>query len=316
MHSPLQNVLQNGHAGAGGRLPNASILEVTGQAARKSHMNPTRNSIRNETSVDVMVVDDDADTLEELQECLAKAGLECRAAADGWAALELMASGVTADVVVSDLRMPELDGMQFAERLRLLKDEERPEILFVSGHAGFEDAVAAIRLGARDMLTKPVDGPHLVRAVKSAKIFRQMRRGEPPPPVAPSVSSPEPQRQAGTPVDPVRRRREALRELKSIRRDRSTYFPDELFSDPCWEMLLDLYDARLGAEEVTVTSLGAASGVPLTTALRRMEALQKHGLIDRVEDSDDKRRTIMKLTEHGLRAVENFFEAYLGRRAK
>jgi len=81
-------------------------------------------------------------------------------------------------------------------------------------------------------------------------------------------------------------------------------------------MLLDLYDARLGAEEVTVTSLGAASGVPLTTALRRMEALQKHGLIDRVEDSDDKRRTIMKLTEHGLRAVDNFFEAYLGRRAK
>lgn len=279
-------------------------------------MNPTRNSLRIETSADVVVVDDDADTLEELQEYLAKAGLRCRVAGDGWAALELMASGVTADVVVTDLRMPELDGMQFAERLRLLKDDERPEIIFVSGHAGFEDAVAAIRLGARDMLTKPVDGPHLVRAVKSAKIVRQMRRGEDPPPSASSVPSPEQQQEAATPVDPVRRRREALRELKSIRRDRSTYFPDELFSDPCWEMLLDLYDARLGAEEVTVTSLGAASGVPLTTALRRMEALQKHGLIDRVEDSDDKRRTIMKLTEHGLRAVENFFEAYLGRRAK
>jgi len=279
-------------------------------------MNPTRNSIRIETSADVVVVDDDADTLEELQEYLAKAGLRCRVAGDGWAALELMANGVTADVVVTDLRMPELDGMQFAERLRLLKDDERPEIIFVSGHAGFEDAVAAIRLGARDMLTKPVDGPHLVRAVKSAKIVRQMRRGEAPPPIESPSPSAEPQPDSAAPLDPMRRRRDALRELKSIRRDRSTYFPDELFSDPCWEMLLDLYDARLGAEEVTVTSLGAASGVPLTTALRRMEALQKHGLIDRVEDSDDKRRTIMKLTEHGLRAVENFFEAYLGRRAK
>jgi len=279
-------------------------------------MNPTRNSIRIETSVDVVVVDDDADTLEELQEYLAKAGLACRAAADGWAALELMASGVTADVVVTDLRMPELDGMQFAEKLRLLNDQERPEIIFVSGHAGFEDAVAAIRLGARDMLPKPIDGPHLVRAVKSAKIVRQMRRGETAPPIGAPTPSPEPKADAAAPVDPIRRRREALRELKSIRRDRSTFFPDELFSDPCWEMLLDLYDARLGAEEVTVTSLGAAAGVPLTTALRRMEALQKHGLIDRVEDSGDKRRTIMKLTEQGLLAVENFFEAYLGRRAK
>ena len=279
-------------------------------------MNPTRNSVRDETSIEVLIVDDDADALEELLEYLGKAGLKCRSASDGWAALELMASGMTADVIVTDLRMPELDGMQLAERLRLLKDDERPEIIFVSGHAGFEDAVAAIRLGARDMLTKPVDGPHLVRAVKSAKIIRQMRRGESPPAVAVSLPPPEPQREAAAPADPVRRRREALRELKGIRRDRSTYFPDDLFLDPCWEMLLDLYDARLGAEEVTVTSLGAASGVPLTTALRRMEALQKHGLIDRVEDSGDKRRTIMKLTEHGLRAVDSFFEAYLGRRAK
>lgn len=277
-------------------------------------MNPTKNSVQNEASVDVLIVDDDADTLEELAEYLAKAGLRCRSAGDGWVALELLASGMTADVVVTDLRMPELDGMQFTEKLRLIRDDERPEVIFVSGHAGFEDAVAAIRLGARDMLTKPVDGPHLVRAVKSAKIMRQMRRGEPPPPIAPVVQIADLKREIAAPEDSVRQRREALKELKSIRRDRSAYFPDDLFSDPCWEMLLDLYDARLGAEEVTVTSLGAASGVPLTTALRRMEALQKHGLIDRVEDSGDKRRTIMKLTEHGLRAVDSFFAAYLGRR--
>lgn len=279
-------------------------------------MSPSRKSIRDETSIDVLVVDDDADALEELVEYLTKAGLRCRSAGDGWSALELMAGGVRAEVVVSDLRMPELDGMQFAERLRLLKEGERPEVIFVSGHAGFEDAVAAIRLGARDMLTKPVDGLHLVRAVKSAKLARQMRHGEAPSVAEPIPSSTASQRDNSVAADPLQLRREALRELKTIRRDRSAYFPAELFSDPCWEMLLDLYDARLGAEEVTVTSLGAASGVPLTTALRRMETLQSHGLIDRVEDRGDKRRTIMKLTDQGLRAVENFFEAYLGRRAK
>ena len=85
-------------------------------------------------------------------------------------------------------------------------------------------------------------------------------------------------------------------------------------SDPCWEMLLDLYDAALVGAEVTVTSLGAASGVPQTTALRRMETLQAHHLIVRAEDKADKRRTIIKLSDAGMQAVENFFETYLGRR--
>jgi CheY-like chemotaxis protein len=215
---------------------------------------------------------------------------------------------------VTDLRMPELTGMEFAERLSRLGDAERPEIIFVSGNAGFDDAVAAIRLGARDMLTKPIDGPRLVRAVKSAQLARQMRlRADsvPPAQAAASVAT------AKTAADqgPVARKRAALGELKTMRRLRSQYFPAELFSDPCWEMLLDLYDASLAGAEVTVTSLGAASGVPQTTALRRMETLQGHNLIVRAEDKADKRRTIIKLSDAGMQAVESFFETYLGRRA-
>jgi len=110
---------------------------------------------------------------------------------------------------------------------------------------------------------------------------------------------------------PVARKRAALGELKTMRRLRSQYFPAELFSDPCWEMLLDLYDASLAGAEVTVTSLGAASGVPQTTALRRMETLQGHDLIVRTEDKADKRRTIIKLSDMGMQAVESFFETYL-----
>ena len=78
-------------------------------------------------------------------------------------------------------------------------------------------------------------------------------------------------------------------------------------------MLLDLYDGHLAGAEVTVTSLGAASGVPLTTALRRMDQLKAHGLIDRAGDIEDKRRTIVRLTQAGLDAVENFFDTYLQR---
>jgi len=128
---------------------------------------------RDERSLDVLVVDDDREAVEELVEYLSKANLSCKPAPDGWAALQLLADGCRPQVVVTDLRMPELSGMEFAERLSRLGEGERPEIIFVSGNAGFDDAVQAIRLGARDMLTKPIDGPRLVRAVKSAQLARR-----------------------------------------------------------------------------------------------------------------------------------------------
>lgn len=251
---------------------------------------------------DVLVVDDDSDAVEELVECLAKAGLSCLSAGDGWQALKLLADGRKVKVVVSDLRMPELTGLEFAERLTRLDGGDKPDVIFVSGHAGFDDAVEAIRLGARDLLTKPVDGPRLVKAVKSALLARQGRER-----AAPTVGA-----EAGEPND---RKRAALKLMRSMRRMRSQHFPTQLFSDPCWVMLLDLYDGHLVGAEVTVTSLGAASGAPLTTALRRMDQLKAHGLIERTEDIEDKRRTIVRLTRAGLDAVEGFFDTYLQRPA-
>ena len=262
--------------------------------------------------LDVLVVDDDNEAVEELVEYLSKANLTCKPAADGWAALQLLADGYRFQVVVTDLQMPELSGMEFAERLSSLGEGERPEIIFVSGNAGFDDAVQAIRLGARDMLTKPIDGPRLVRAVKSAQLARQMRIR--PTDLSGLAMAGVGRGKAAEGAGPVARKRAALGELKTMRRLRSQYFPAELFSDPCWEMLLDLYDAALAGAEVTVTSLSAASGVPQTTALRRMETLQGHDLIVRAEDKSDKRRTIIKLSDAGMEAVERFFETYLGRR--
>jgi CheY-like chemotaxis protein len=256
-------------------------------------------------AVDVLVVDDDLDAADELIEYLSRAGLSCAKAGEGWSALNLLAEGCRPSVVVSDLRMPELNGLQFAEHLNKLHDHDRPEIIFISGNAGYDDAVEAIRLGARDMLTKPIDAPKLVRAVKSALLVRQLRR------------SSEGQAGPGRAADksPADRKRATLDDLRSVRKVRSKYFPSELFSDPCWEMLLDLYDGQLAGQDVTVTSLGAASGASLTTALRRMDALQSHGLIERSEDPEDKRRTIVRLSRAGLDAVERFFDTYSRRQS-
>lgn len=265
-------------------------------------MTSSGRPVRPSRDVDALVVDDDSAAVEELIECLAKAGVSCLSAGTGKQALQLLAEGNRVKVVVSDLRMPEVTGLEFAGRLAEFAEDDRPEVIFVSGHAGFDDAVEAIRLGARDLLTKPVDGLRLVRAVKSALSVRQAREH----------AAPAAEPAGGTPAD---RKRAALKDMRSMRRMRSQHFPTELFSDPCWEMLLDLYDARLAGAEVTVTSLGVASGVPLTTALRRMDQLSEHGLIERSGDAGDKRRTIVRLSQEGLEAVENFFQTYLSRRA-
>jgi CheY-like chemotaxis protein/DNA-binding MarR family transcriptional regulator len=270
-------------------------------------MSTPDKAITESHAIDVLVVDDDVDAAEELVEYLAKAGLKCKPAPDGWAALKLLANGYRPNVVVTDLRMPELTGMEFAERLNRFSEAERPEIIFVSGNAGMEDAIAALRLGARDMLTKPIDGPKLVQAVKSAQLARQVRHRMEPPSLSATAGAAEEK-------NPIARKRAALSDLKAMRRLRAKFLPTDLFSDPCWEMLLDLYDATLSAAEVTVTSLSAASGVPATTALRRIDELQRHDLIVRTEDKDDKRRTIIRLTDGGLKAVEKFFETYLERR--
>src|SRR5471032_1049295 len=260
--------------------------------------------------IDVLVVDDDNDVLDELIEALSRARLSCTAATDGWGALKLLAEGWRPAVVVTDLHMPELNGLEFSVHINALPDLQRPEIIFVSGDAGFDEAVQAIRLGARDLLTKLIDGPRLIRAVKSAQLGRQvrheLRHGEVPAVVAAEEKKKE------EPNSP-QRRRATLDDLRAVRKVRDRHFPTELFSDPCWEMLLDLYDAQLDEAEVTVSSLGAASGVPLTTALRRMEVLQKHGFIERLVDPDDRRRTIVRLSATGLAAVEKFFDSYAQR---
>lgn len=252
--------------------------------------------------LDALIVDDDPEMASEFVDCLSRAGLSCAAVLDGWEALRRIANGCRVSVVVSDLRMPELDGLMFADHLRRLVEQDRPEIVFVSGSAAYDDAVQAIRLGARDMLSKPVEPAALVRSVKSAVLVRQMRKGtaaaEPPPP-------PE--------KAPLARRRATLESLRDVRKVRSKYFPSELFSDPCWEMLLDLYDSLLAGQPATVTSLSAASGASTTTAWRRISTLEEHGLIQREEDPNDKRRMIVRLSKSGLSAVENFFETYSNR---
>ena len=98
------------------------------------------------------------------------------------------------------------------------------------------------------------------------------------------------------------------REAYAVRRRRSVIFKnDELFGEPAWDILLDLYIAHTESKPVSVSSACIGSAAPPTTGLRWLGVLAEHDLVLREHDPDDQRRVLVRLTEKGLAAMDNYF---------
>ena len=98
-----------------------------------------------------------------------------------------------------------------------------------------------------------------------------------------------------------------VRTLLGLRRSRERFFDSELFADPAWDILLELYAAALGQRHLSVTSVCLGAAVPSTTALRWIRVLEKKGLIQRRADRLDGRRIFLLLTEAGKDVMDRFF---------
>jgi DNA-binding MarR family transcriptional regulator len=96
-----------------------------------------------------------------------------------------------------------------------------------------------------------------------------------------------------------------VRNILKLRRRRESFFDSNLFADPAWDILLDLYAAKLESKKVSVSSLCIAASVPPTTALRWISTMTEDGQLMREHDPDDARRVFIRLsdsTEESLRA--------------
>jgi DNA-binding MarR family transcriptional regulator len=95
--------------------------------------------------------------------------------------------------------------------------------------------------------------------------------------------------------------------LIRARRDRARYLCQDLFSEPAWDILLDLLRAELAQERVSVSSLCIASGVPATTALRCLKILTDQGLAVRRADLHDGRRVFVELAPEVSKSLRRYF---------
>ncbi|MDR1626949.1 MAG: sigma-54 dependent transcriptional regulator [Spirochaetia bacterium] len=119
----------------------------------------------------ILIVDDEKNIREGLAQALEMDGYAIYLAADGREALRVFGEAEI-DLVITDLKMPNLSGEEFLRRI--VADEPTVPVIILTGHGTIETAVNAMRDGAYDFLTKPVNLDHLSLLVKRALANRSM----------------------------------------------------------------------------------------------------------------------------------------------
>ncbi|MFM5893281.1 MAG: hypothetical protein ACKOQM_02460 [Novosphingobium sp.] len=97
-------------------------------------------------------------------------------------------------------------------------------------------------------------------------------------------------------------------EMYRTRRRRKRYLPPDLFAEPAWDLLLDLFIARLYNKRVSITSACYAADVPSTTGLRWLGILADRNLIERFDSKNDQRVTWVRLSNFGTKLMRELFE--------
>ncbi len=119
--------------------------------------------------MNVLIVDDELLLLRSLRRTLVRAGHQVALAANGREALAALA-GADFDVVLTDVRMPEMDGLELAHRLARL--QPALPLLFMSGHAEASDR-ELLELEPAGVFEKPLDEGRLIRVLASLEEGRE-----------------------------------------------------------------------------------------------------------------------------------------------
>jgi two-component system response regulator HydG len=133
----------------------------------------TNGQTAGDEALKVLVIDDNRGFAEAMAETLHRVGYEVVIATTGQAGIERLEGG-DFDVVLTDLRLPDLDGLAVLRRAReVLPDAE---VVMITGHGDVKTAVEAIKQGASHYLTKPPDRDELRAIVRKASERLQLRR--------------------------------------------------------------------------------------------------------------------------------------------
>ena len=98
-----------------------------------------------------------------------------------------------------------------------------------------------------------------------------------------------------------------VRSILRARRTRDRFFDGDLFADPAWDILLELYEAELRHYRLQISSLCIGAAVPPTTALRWIKSLEQRGMLVRTDDPNDRRRVFAVLSDYARKQMDELF---------
>lgn len=287
--------------------------------------------------VQVVVVDDDQAALSELEEFLRDIGYRCRAFARPDEAFEFLRRRETPVVLLTDVRMPGFDGLSLARMIRERSDQCPPvEIILFSGYGGFDEAVQAMHYGIVDFLLKPIDLRQLQQTLATAverirqrlasvdrdqqiqgwlaEMVEKAQRiltPEPDRPL-PRFTYPEPREGESEQTGSQGDRLALVKLIQTNRRVRDRHFPLCESGDSMWQILLFVFEQELLDRSVSVTAACHATGLPQTTALRKIDELVQEGLLERRAAEDDRRRINLHCTDECRQAMGRYLETTFG----
>lgn len=114
----------------------------------------------------VLLVDDEQAFVDAMTKRLKRRDVEVRAAHSGQECLDVLASQPDLEVVVLDVKMPGMDGVETLKRIKT--DFPLAEVIMLTGHATVETAIDGMKLGAFDYLMKPCDMDVLMEKIDAA----------------------------------------------------------------------------------------------------------------------------------------------------
>lgn len=123
-------------------------------------------------AVRTLLVDDDRTVLESLSRIMLHAGYECRVATGAEEALEILRNEEV-DIVISDVRMPGMDGMQLLEQMR--EHHKEVDVIMMTGFEARESFTQVIEAGAADFIAKPFHHDELLAKLKRIVRERELK---------------------------------------------------------------------------------------------------------------------------------------------
>ena len=257
----------------------------------------------------VLVVDDVEDAVDEIVEWLISEGWPAQGETDPERALERVLSSNQPAIVVSDVRMPRMTGVELARRIQLSSAPEPIRVILMSAFGEMDIALEGIRAGADDFIAKPIAFELLTQALErsDAELGAMLSQR------AMETESHRLRETGQKLVDfineargvfaPSQRSRDldvaylikATKLLENMRRKRNSRFMSRFDDDEdvSFDILLYCIQQSLLGRAAPISYALTATSAPQTTASRRVDAMVARGTLKRQSDPADRRRILL-----------------------